>query len=169
VLDGRDQLEQHLRQSYEKGEAAAEMAAAFDHSATVREYETTEDVQLLRLYSRDSHPGGSTQKGRWFFCCLDHADADGTALPIANDMDRLAMVTVPAGTRMLVGVVANQTSPGMRPKGGNTQFLFPNGPPESARYVDYERVKARTPRDPADLKVVLDDGSKARFRPAPER
>jgi hypothetical protein len=170
VLDGRDQFAWHLHNSHLRTvEDAAALSASFDHNATVREYVTTKEVQLLRLYGGDPQGGGSTMEGRWFFCCLDRPDAKGTALPIANDMSRMATVTVPVGTRMVVGVVANQTTHGMREKGGNTQFFFPTGLPVSAdAYLEYERAKASAPHAPDDLKVVLDDGSEARFRPVRE-
>lgn len=46
-------------------------------------------------------------------------------------MCRFATVTVAHDTKVLGGGVADQTAPGMRSSGGNTQFFFPNGLPVS--------------------------------------
>ena len=163
TFDGHKQLAEHLQKSYgRKPEEAKALAASFDHAALVHEYQAgADDLQLMRLYG-----GTSKKKGRWFFCCLDRPDAQATALPISNTMDRMATVPVPYKTRMLVGVVADQKDPAMRPSGGSTQFFIPDGLPiPDSAYSDYEIAKAEHPKSPDDLLVVRDDGSTVRFRP----
>ncbi len=162
TLDGPDQFVHHLQTTHGvPSQFALEAASGFDHRALVKSVRTTRPIKLLRLYG-----GGAQKSGRWLFCCIDLPDASRTALPIANDTSRMAVVDIPAGTTMLIGVVRNQRDRSVfRSGGGNTQFYLPVLALPDAAYHEYIRATPATSAYPRDLVVHTDEG-KVRFRPA---
>lgn len=86
----------------------------FDPHGKIAVFVAPRALQVLRLYDGVN----SKELGRWVSCCpqprspLDapadgprtHADLRGLALPPGNTQDYLALQTIPAGTRLIVGI-----------------------------------------------------------------
>jgi hypothetical protein len=109
-----------------------QVAKSFDSNLTIEVKTLQEPTTLWRIYG-----GGSGPVGRYYFCCLlpnvaDDAqlwiDGSGLATPRENLRQHLAGVTVPAGTTVLVGTVADNFADkfGHLEKGGNTQIFIPH-------------------------------------------
>jgi hypothetical protein len=95
--------------------------------ASVRFQRLAKPTTLLRLI------GGTTPTlGRFFTCCALEdgvrrwSDASDLALPPGNRADRLVAVTIPAGTTICVGVIADNFADkfGRPLRGGNTQIFI---------------------------------------------
>jgi hypothetical protein len=70
-LDGADEMTDHLRKDFGlEPRYATEVTDAFDHAALSTVVRTTQPVKLLRLFG-----GDAKALGRWYFCCIDGADA----------------------------------------------------------------------------------------------
>jgi hypothetical protein len=171
TLAGHDAIRDYLRTVPTRNAADIEqIAKGFDPLTQARVVQTTRRVKLLRLFGH-----GAVQKGRWFICCVDYdRDISQTALPLDNSMQQLAAVTVPTGTEMLLGTVADQVDPGFRPTGGNAQIFIPQLTVPEAAWTEYRRVQevhtSQVVNDAAtraDLIVIHDDGA-LRFRPVEE-
>jgi hypothetical protein len=155
-----------------------EVANSFDVNATVKVVTLPKDVSLLRIVGGTSRP-----TGRYLFCCLESpidapkwvrlstdqfagwTDAKGLALPPGNLADDLALITVPAGTRVVVGTVADnfQDVAGQYRLGGNTQIYLPER-------VDFPHRKYQVnghEADPSDIVVLFEGDKLLRFRPGP--
>ena len=126
----QSQLSTYLRDTM-KVTDYEQVAKSFDPRLRVEARTIQEPKTLWRIYG-----GGSGPVGRYYFCCLlegvsDDAqywvDASGLATPRENLRQHLAGVTVPAGTTVLVGTVADNFADqfGRLEKGGNTQIFIP--------------------------------------------
>jgi len=153
----------------------AEVAASFDPNALVKWIELKQEVTLLRLFG-----GGSSARGRFFFCCLERGsgappsddkgsafagwtDAGGLATPPNNMLQDLAVMRLPPGTKMLVGIVADNfpdAAQTLRP-GGNAQIFVPDL--KGFPYQHYQLAK--TGAMPTDILVNFEGGVVGRFRP----
>jgi hypothetical protein len=109
-----------------------QVAKSFDPKLRVDAKTFQEPMTLWRIYGGESRP-----VGRYFFCCVREGasedarlwvDASALATPPGNLRGHLAGVTVPAGTTVLVGTVADNFADqfGRQEKGGNTQIFIPN-------------------------------------------
>jgi hypothetical protein len=163
ALDGYEEAAGYLSRSFHFEEKKAnEVAAAFDHRAIVKVMHTDRPLSALRLYG-----GASPAVGHWYFCCLEDdrsADASGLALPKNNSSARLATVTLPAGTTLLAGTVADQDNTQFAGPGGNAQFYVPQLDVANTKYETF----AASPGDralPGDIVIQLDGGTTIRFHP----
>ena len=165
---------------------ANEVSASFDwrQPASTNVITLPEPTVLWRLSG-----GASAAVGRYFVCCdwqVDFSgasgraivrwfDASGLALPPGNRAENLIAATLPAGTRIVVGVVhdnfANEVGKPVR--GGNTQIFVPQ--PVAGLHVEPfalqsewrpESADAATPRSivPSEVAVWHDDRL-LRFKP----
>jgi hypothetical protein len=128
--------------------------------------------------------GDSSAVGRYFFCCdprvdssmrsrawtVRWTDATGLALPPANRAEHLIAATLPAGTRIVVGVVADNFAKELgRPvRGGNTQIVVPER--VTGLRVEHFVLRSQTPYSPRLSTVptevaVWHDDRLLRFRP----
>jgi hypothetical protein len=125
-----DRLDAYLKNTMNV-EDHEQVAKSFDSKFRVEVKTLQEPTTLWRIYG-----GGSGPVGRYYFCCLLAGVADGPylwidgsglATPPGNLRQHLAGVTVPAGTVMLVGTVADNFAGkfGHMAKGGNTQIFIP--------------------------------------------
>jgi hypothetical protein len=123
VEEMRDQL-----RALDVLDSEAVLASFNFHFAFVRFQRLAKPTTLLRLI------GGTTPNvGRFFTCCAveDGAsrwlDASDLALPPGNQADMLVAVTVPAGTTIFAGVIADNfaSTLGGPVRGGNTQIFIP--------------------------------------------
>lgn len=124
--------------------------------------------------SRSCQQSGGQPVGRYFFCCLwssdvgsQHrhwSDASGLATPPENLLQRLAVVTLPAGTNIIVGVIADNfpNELGVQRSGGNTQIFVPEV--KTSLFREYRLAEG----DPAasDVVVLMDNDGILRFRQA---
>jgi hypothetical protein len=153
----------------------AAVADSFDANVKVKWVELKQETTLLRLFG-----GESKALGRYLFCCLEAppagspsrqfvgsfaawTDARGLATPPKNRLDDLAIVHLPAGTKVLIGTVADNfaDTSGEYRLGGNTQIFVP-----AVSGFPYEHYRlARRKNSPNDIIVVLDNGRVGRFRP----
>lgn len=149
------------------------VAESFDPNVKVKLVELQQPTTLLRLFGGDSLP-----LGRYLFCCLvtpfapplqflgsyeRWTDASGLATPPENSHSDLAIVHLPAGTRILIGTVADNfpDKDGQYSLGGNTQMFLP-----TVSDFPYERYRLhRGNTGPRDVIVVFDNGRVGRFRP----
>jgi hypothetical protein len=117
---------------------ATDVSASFEwrHPAEAYVLTLAEPTVLWRLSG-----GSSASLGRYFVCCdwrfdLSAAsfrsvqrwfDASGLALPPGNRAEHLIAATLPAGTRIVVGEVADNFADelGEPVRGGNTQIFVP--------------------------------------------
>ena len=135
---GQDQLRVYLKDTV-KVTDYQQVTEAFHPDLIAEAVTLKEPKTLLRLY------GGKVQaSGRYFFCCLQRSpvgqaqagerpaqfwsDASGLATPPENLGRHLAVTTIPAGTTVIIGTVAdNFVDQSGRPKlGGNTQIFVPH-------------------------------------------
>ncbi|MFT3924525.1 MAG: hypothetical protein QM778_18445 [Myxococcales bacterium] len=153
---------------------AAQVAASFDPAPLIEVVELTEDVNLLRLFGGKSKP-----LSNYLFCCLQPGqplpagsprfstpfrawtDASGLALPPGNVKEALSVVKVPAGTRVLVGTVADnfKDEAGRYALGGNIQIFV-------SALGDFEHQVFRRDigtESAADIVVVGDHGVVTRY------
>jgi hypothetical protein len=142
------------------------VATSFDSRALIKDFVLSEDVVLLRLFGQ-----GSKAVGRFYFCCLisagpfqsaKWADATGLALPPQNSTEQFGVVTLPAGTRIFTGVVADNfmSELGVKKRGGGTQFFVPF--PGTLPVEIYGRVTDRTRA--SELALITGDGNVVRYR-----
>jgi hypothetical protein len=178
-LDGRTQSE--LEAYLEKSGVPdyKEMASSFDANTKVKVSTLTRQVSLLRIFG-----GTSKATGRYLFCCLESAtnappwvralggrfagwtDASGLALPIGNLSLDLAVITLPIGTRILTGTVADNfpDAKGQSRLGGNTQIVLYEGK------VDFPHRRLRLKGQEAeasDIMVMFENQKVLRFQPGP--
>jgi hypothetical protein len=164
---GRSQLRERLKGELKVADFE-DVTASFDHlTAPVVAKTLEEDTTMLRVYG-----GTSKAIGRYLFCCrwsaekafgeaTSWSDASGLATPPGNQKRRLALVTLPAGTTVFVGVVADNfaNALGVKAKGGNTQIFVPNVNPASV-----QKFRLADGRLPTDIVIVGEDRI-LRFRP----
>ena len=123
----------------------------FDHHRAPGVAKTLEEkTTLLRLYGGESMP-----MGRYFFCCRwagnvfggVWSDAIWLAMPRGNLKSGLALVTLPAGTTVFIGIVADNFPNFLRvkAKGGNTQIFVPNV--EASELQVFRAIDCSMPRD----------------------
>jgi hypothetical protein len=165
--DTKSELKTFLEQDLKLKDATA-VAQSFDANVMVQWVELKEEMTLLRLFG-----GDSGALGRYFFCCLESSsdetyvlkpiDVSGLATPPGNSLDNLAIVRVPAGTRALIGTVADnfRDNAGQVILGGATQIFIPH-----IGDVPYEHL-IRDDRGThlKEIFVVFDNGRVGRFRP----
>jgi hypothetical protein len=170
----KSQLEQFLAQEL-KLKNASEVAQSFDANVKVNLVELPQEMTLLRLFGGESGP-----RGRYFFCCLETpsdappsvrfkepfsawTDARGLATPPENSLDDLAVVRLRAGTKVLVGTVADNFADeaGQYRLGGNTQIYVPYV--ENFPYKPYRAADRAT--HPEDIIVFMDNGRVGHFSP----
>jgi hypothetical protein len=167
----------------------AQVQGSFDTTQAVQIVKLRSTTELLRIFGGDSKP-----IGRYFFCCLWGAndqippnrwsaftqilgsrwsDASNLATPPGNLRERLALVTIPAGTRVIVGTVADNfvNDAGIPRPGGNTQIFIPELKTfafQEYRIEDSLRIEGSLSKDttvpPSEILVLWDDGV-LRFRP----
>jgi hypothetical protein len=90
-------------------------------------------------------------------------DAGGLATPPGNMERDLALVTLPAGTRAVVGPIADYRDPaGPIKLGGNIQFFLPDPIDRAAFHFERWRL-APNGAEPTDIMLVK-DGRAVRFR-----
>ena len=155
----------------------AEVANSFDWNIQARAFPLPEEVTLLRIFGGKSKP-----IGRYLFCCLEApenapesiqrlrgpysqwTDARGLALPPGNLLKDLAVVTLPAGTEVITGTVANnfEVAAGKYKLGGNTQVFVPAV--KNSHFDHYRRAGKGS--QPLDILVRFDGGRVLRFRPS---
>jgi hypothetical protein len=140
---------------------------SFDSSQRAEVVTLKRQTTLLRLFG-----GASKPVGRYFFCCLWSAesghphdrwsDASVLATPPENLLERLAVVTVPAGSKVVVGVVADNFADqfGLLRPGGNTQIFVP----EVSNLMFREYRPADGGAAASDFVIFMDEGI-LRFRP----
>jgi hypothetical protein len=89
------------------------------------------------------------------------ADASGLATPPDNFLQHLAVATIPAGTTVFIGTVADNfpDGSGRFAKGGNTQIFIPH----VVSFPFREYRFAAEGREVSDITIVLDDRT-LRFR-----
>jgi hypothetical protein len=105
-----------------------EVADSFDQNNPVRvgPLPLDEDITLWRLFTE----GSSRPDGNYYFCCREHIDGEkwidarGLATPPANIKSDLAEVTIPKGTIVVIGPIADQ--PAFGALGGNVQVFVPH-------------------------------------------
>jgi hypothetical protein len=142
-----------------------QVADSFDHYVAPVVAKTLEQkTTLLRLYG-----GASMPSGRYFFCCRwsekgfggRWSDASGLATPPGNVKSDLALVTLPAGTTVFVGIVADNftNALGVKAKGGNTQIFVPKVEVSAVRL--YRLADGSMPQDI----VIVGEDRLLRFRP----
>jgi len=130
-----------------------QVAQAFDPNVRVKVMELQEPAELVRLFGLRPDGSGASAIGHWYTCCTHTARADEIgpglsrwvdgsrlALPPNNPQTELARVRVPAGTRVLVGAVADNFANDLgEPKqGGNVQIFVPRV--QAFRYQAYRFV-----------------------------
>jgi hypothetical protein len=154
-------LAKHLRDKLKVGDYAA-VADSFGPNYPVRAGVLRRPTTLWRLFST-AEGSQSHALGRFFFCCAEPSagerwiDARGLATPPENIKHDLAEVTLPAGTEVLIGPIADQQA--FDAAGGNVQIFVPHV--ESFPYDHYK--VAASGRSPTDI-VVKGDGNVLRFR-----
>jgi hypothetical protein len=148
-----------------------EVMDSFDIAQNVEVVTLKRDTTLLRLCGGVSEP-----IGRYYFCCLwssegqsretRWSDASGLALPPGNLRDHLAAVTIPAGTNVIVGTVADNFANrlGMLSKGGNTQIFV-----SEVKTPSFQEYRISRSGPSASDIVVLSDDRIVRFRPKADK
>jgi hypothetical protein len=149
---------------------------SFDSTHIVNVVTLQKDMQLLRLYGGESKP-----IGRYFFCCVwsngespgrQWSDATKLATPPGNLRRYLAKVTIPAGTTVIVGTVADNFADksGLPIPGGNAQVFIPEVKVNA--YLAHELIEDTSHAHiqgpiPSEILIVSDERV-LRFRPKPE-
>jgi hypothetical protein len=166
----RDQLRNCLKETTNVPDYDA-VTESFHPGLPIQRITFSEPTKLLRLYGGNSHA-----TGRYYFCCLvglTHSgslqpirwtDASGLATPPDNLHQHFAVATIPAGTTVFVGTVADNfpDQSGLFRKGGNTQIFIPQV--EGVPFEEYQRARDETAgvlwnlhRDISEIAVQLDD------------
>lgn len=151
------------------------VAESFDANAKAYRCVLPHEVTLLRIFGGDAKP-----IGRYLFCCLEDladastaikmsvskdarwADASGLATPPGNLLKDLALVKLPAGTEVIVGVVADnfKDPTGESKLGGNTQVFIPE-----VKDFPYEHYRLAEDNSGSSQVMVRFDGDRLlRFR-----
>jgi hypothetical protein len=133
------------------------VADSFRPDLEVRRVTFSKPTNVLRLYG-----GNSPALGRYYFCCLrstgasSWADGSGLATPPNNLQQHLGVATIPAGTAVIVGTVAdNFPDPsGRLATGGNAQFFVV---PHIAFFPFREYQFAREGTEVSKIAVLLAD------------
>jgi hypothetical protein len=146
---------------------AADVSASFDwrQPASTHVITLPAATGLWRLSG-----GASAAVGRYFVCCdwrldlsgasgrildLRWFDATGLALPPGNRAQDLIAATLPAGTRVVVGVVADNFAKtlGKPVRGGGTQIFVPQ--PVTGMRLEEFSLRAEAPSADADAPLSV--------------
>jgi hypothetical protein len=128
---------------------ADDVSASFDWNHTATAITLPVPTKLWRLSG-----GSSAAVGRYFVCCdwrgwavasagiVRGFDASGLALPAGNRAEHLIAATLPAGTQVVIGVVADNFADklGEPVRGGNTQVFVP-GPVAGLQVEDFVAIQ----------------------------
>jgi hypothetical protein len=154
-----------------------QVAESFDPCAVIKIVELLEDCEVLRLFGEDADGKGARAVGRYSFCCLSKsadgvpkgsggfrwADARGLATPPENIRSHLALIKLPAGTKVVTGVVADNFMDnfGKYEPGGNTQIFIPHIDADKTKVIRY---RLTSDADASEIALLSDKGVVLRFR-----